>query len=164
VADREEVWVFDSSSIIEVRAAVSRADEKSVFNALRGLTVASHLCWPPEVTQEVEYAVNPDSAVRWIKANRGSGERTAKLDTVKSVLRTAPALVDPDAPREQADPYVVALALDLGEGELFGTAVSIVTEDRKDKPTKLSLATAAGLLRIPTIPLRAFLRSQGILP
>ena len=81
---------------------------------------------------------------------------------MKSVLSKAPTLVDPDSTREQADPYVVALALEITSGDLFAPNVTIITEDRRDKPTKLSLATAAGLLRIPTIPLRAFLNSQSI--
>lgn len=162
MADRGEVWVIDSSSIIAVREQVSRAHERKVFAALTGLTVASQLCWPPEVTQEVEAALVADSAVAWIKARRASGERTPKLETVKSVLLRAPTLIDPDITHEQADPYVVALALELASDDFFAPIVTIITEDRRDKPTKLSLATAAGLLRIPTIPLRAFLSSRAI--
>jgi hypothetical protein len=78
------------------------------------------------------------------------------------VLLKAPTLVDPDSTREQADPYVVALAVEMGSSELFSPTVTVVTEDRRDKPTKVSLATAAGLLRVPTVPLSAFLRSLGI--
>jgi hypothetical protein len=120
------------------------------------------LFWPPEVTQEVVAALIADSAIAWIKSRRDSGERSPRLETVKSVLSKAPTLIDPESTREQADPYVVALALEMASGDLFAPNVTIVTEDRRDKPTKLSLATAAGLLRIPTVPLRAFLSSRGI--
>ena len=162
MAEGREIWIIDSSSIIGVREQVSRAHERKVFSALTSLTAGSQLLWPPEVTQEVEAALIADSAVVWIKSRRASGERSPKLETVKSVLSKAPTLVDPDSTREQADPYVVALALEITSGDLFAPNVTIITEDRRDKPTKLSLATAAGLLRIPTIPLRAFLNSQSI--
>jgi hypothetical protein len=162
VAARSEVWIIDSSSIIGVREQVSRVHERKVFGALATLTAKSQLLWPPEVTQEVEAALIADSAVAWIKTRRLAGERRPRLDTVKSVLAKAPTLVDPDIPREQADPYVVALALEMGSDDLFSPDVTIITEDRRDKPGKLSLATAAGLLRIPSVPLLAFLSSQGI--
>ena len=162
MADPSEVWVIDSSSIIAVREQVSRVHERKVFNALSSLTNGSRLHWPPEVTQEVEAALIADSAVAWVKAHRESGERTPQMETVKSVLRKAPLLVDPEAMREQADTYVVAVALEMASDDLFAPTVTIITEDRRDKPAKLSLATAAGLHGIPTIPLRAFLSSQQI--
>lgn len=37
----------------------------------------------------------------------------------------------------------------------------IVTDDRRDKPGKTSLATAAGMLDIATVPLKAFLDLEG---
>jgi hypothetical protein len=162
VTEPPEIWVIDASSIIGVREQVGRANERKIFNALSSLAAKSQLVWPAEVTQEVEAALVADSAVAWIKAHRSYGERTPKLETVKSVLLKAPGLVDPDSTREQADPYVVALAVEMASNDLFAPIVTVITEDRRDKPTKVSLATAAGLLRIPTVPLSAFLRSQGI--
>jgi hypothetical protein len=162
VAEAGEVWIIDSSSIIAVREQVSRAHERKVFNALSSMANGSRLLWPPEVTQEVEAALIADSAAVWVRAHRLPGERTPKLETVKSILRKAPSLVDPDATRDQADPYVVAVALEIASDDLFAPLVTIITEDRRDKPTKLSLATAAGLHGIPTIPLLAFLSSQRI--
>lgn len=156
-----EVWVVDSSSIIAVREQYGRAHEVKVFRALTIWSKNSQLFWPPEVTQEVEAAQIADSAVHWIKSRRDVSERSPKLETVKSILLKAPSVVDPDSTREQADPYVVALALEMGSGDLFPPQVTIITEDRRDKPSKLSLATAAGLHRIPTVPLRAFLTSHG---
>jgi len=105
--------------------------------------------------------------VRWWKdsprASRPSkAEKKANLETVKAVLRVAPDVLDPDIPEEQADPYVLALGLDLQGLGIY--QVTVVTDDRKDKPTKLSLATAAGMLRLPTVPLHAFVRSIGLLP
>lgn len=131
-----EVWVVDSSSIIAVKEQVGRAHEVKVFRALTSLSTKSQLFWPPEVTQEVEAARIADSAVHWVKARREASERSPKLETVKAVLLKAPSVVDPDSTREQADPYVVALALEMGSGDLFPPKVTIITEDRKDKPNE----------------------------
>lgn len=162
MVDARDVRVIDTSSIIEVRQRFGRPDERKVFSALTSLIKKGQLIWPPEVTHEVEAALSPDSAVRWVKANRETAERSAKLETVKSVLSRAPTLIDPNATREQADPYVVALGLDVASGDLFAPKVTVITEDRRDKPGKLSLATAAGLLGIPTVPLHALIASIGM--
>lgn len=162
MADAHEVWIIDSSSIIAVREQVSGAHERKVFRALTSLVKGSQLIWPPEVSHEVEEVQVPDSAVAWIKSNRSIGERSPSLETVKGVLQKAPTLVDADALRDQADPYVVALAFETSSDDLFAPRVTIITEDRRDKPSKLSLATAAGLLGIPSVPLRPFLASLGI--
>jgi hypothetical protein len=77
--------------------------------------------------------------------------------------------VDTDDPHNEADPYVIALGLELRSDELTlevvpRSEVTIVSEDRKDKPNKLSLATAAGMVGLPTIPLFALVRIGGISP
>jgi hypothetical protein len=62
---------------------------------------------------------------------------------------------------EEADPYVLAMARRLlAEGK----DVRIVTEEKNDTPRKMSLNTAAGLLRLPSVPLRAFLEFEKIDP
>lgn len=159
---QKEVWVIDSSSIIAVREQYGRAKESQAFAVLAAMVASAELLWPPEVSREVEAVGNPDLAAHWVRARRSTAERTASFDTVKAVLARSPLLVDVHAQHEQADPYVVALALDLMSGDLFAPSTTIITEDRRDKPMKLSLATAAGLHRIPTVPLVPFLTSRGV--
>ena len=122
-----------------------------------------HIYFPPEVVHELERGSSGgppvDPALAWVRQHRSACERTARWETVKTVLQRVPDLLDADNPHEQADPYVVALAIDLVT--LFGVP-TIITDDRRDKPTKTSLATAAGLHALPTIPMNAFLRSQQI--
>jgi len=47
---------------------------------------------------------------------------------------------------------------------LKGKNVRIVTEEEKDTPRKMSLSTAAGLLRLPSVPLKALLDFEEIDP
>jgi hypothetical protein len=112
----------------------------------------------------------PDAACRWVERTKPAAERRADFDVVRRLLKVAPDLLDPDIPHDQADPYVIALALAMRTEELTfdmidgGIEVTIVTEDRKDKPSKLSLTTAAGMVGVPVVPLFALVRIGGISP
>ena len=83
------------------------------------------------------------------------------LELVKATLATVPKVLDPDKDMgaEEADPYVLAMAAHLRRES---KDARIVTEENKDTPSKLSLRTAAGLLGIPSVPLKAFLDFEGI--
>lgn len=159
---KQLLWVIDSSSLIKVRELVSRAGEKVVWDGLTALVKSKRLCWPREVSEEVERGRPDDSAARWMKLNRQHGERSPSFDTVKAVIARAPGLVDADATKDQADPYVIALAL---ESEDMLCEPRLVTEDRADKPLiKLSLATAAGMHGLAHVPLHAFLQLENLRP
>ena len=161
--------------MISVREIFGRGNEQRVFGALAGLATRGHIFYPPEVSAEVERGARDDNdaAYRWIRSTREVAERRATFENVRRVLAIAQDVLDPDSSHEVADPYVVALGLDLQPESLSldllrpeerGAEVTVVTEDRKDKPRKLSLATAAGLLGLPTIPMFAFLRAEGLYP
>jgi hypothetical protein len=127
------------------------------------MAAAGSLIFPGEVLGELERGASaePDPPLTWARSVRAQAEKTANLETVKAVLRVAPEILDPDIPFEQADPYVIALALD--ERGLGLLEVTVVTDDRRDKPSKLSLATASGMMGLPTVPLHAFVRTKRLL-
>jgi hypothetical protein len=162
VAASGDVWVIDTSSLLGVREQFGKSNETKLLSSLDRLVEAAVLFFPPEVLAELERgsAAGADPPLLWARRNRGKAEKKADWETVKAVLRVAPDVLDPDIPDEQADPYVVALGIDLQGLGIYQT--TIVTDDRKDKPTKLSLATAAGMLGLPTVPLHAFLRSLSL--
>jgi hypothetical protein len=162
VIDDLRLWVVDTSSLIQIRqAGISPARQAAVFKKLTLLAKSGRLIFPPQVREELEWgeADHPsDAALAWIHRAKADSERTANLDTVQRVLARAPLLVDVDSKRDQADPYVIALALD---SESLG-GVSILSDDRRDRfdgfgaLQKLSVATAAGLWDIPVVPLAGF--------
>jgi Domain of unknown function (DUF4411) len=162
VADDLRSWVVDTSSLIQVRrAGISSARQAAVFRKLTELTKSGLLVFPPQVREELEWgeADNPsDPALAWIQRVKPDAERSANLDTVRQVLARAPLLIDAESTRDQADPYVIALALD--SPALGG--VSILSDDRRDRHDgqgglqKLSLATVASLWDIPVVPLAGF--------
>ncbi len=62
---------------------------------------------------------------------------------------------------EEADPYVLALALHLKD---MGKSVTVVTEESKSTHSKLALNQACGALRIYSTNVEIFLHDRGIYP
>jgi hypothetical protein len=133
-----------------------------IFKKLTALAEAQQLIFPPQVLEELEYAERDhpsDQALAWARSVRDRAVRHADFETVKRVLNLAPNLIDADSEREQADPYVIALALD--SAVLGGT--SILSNDNQDRRDgrggfrKLSIATVAGSWDINVVPLAGFM-------
>ena len=163
-----EVWVIDTSSITEIRRSLPKAHQRTVYASLKKLVSGRHLVFPVEVQKELERASNPkspheDLPLGWVKLVAGDAVSNPSLDTVKEVLARVPEVLDPDKPRgaEEADPYILALAVEL---KREGRDVTIITQEKTDKPGKLSLSSAAGILKIPAVTVLPFLKSQGLLP
>jgi hypothetical protein len=160
------VWVIDTSSIIEVRRAVTVAARKKAFSGLTQLVDDKRLVYPPEVLDELERNTdlkNPDEQYQWAKANATIAHEHAKcdLDDVRLVLAEVPEVLDPEKESgvEEADPYVLAVARKL---RAEGVDARVVTQESKDTPSKTSMSTAAGILGIPCVPLKAFLAAESI--
>jgi hypothetical protein len=161
---QERLWIIDTSSIIESRRIVSRVAEKPILEGLTKQVNAGVLVFPKQVLAELELyydPANPDPQFKWAKSNAATGSRKNNYDGVKLVLKRVPTVMDPEkqTPIDEADPYVIALALELREGHQNPT---VITEDRKDQPKKMSLATACGLWEVPSVPLEAFLAHARI--
>ena len=160
------VWIVDTSSIVEVRRAVENTKKPQVFEKLTELVNEGRLMFPRQVLDELERVADPagpDQQYLWAKLNQTTAcHNDPSLESVKAVLAVVPRVLDPDKDTgaEEADPYVLAKAADLKQA---GTDARVVTEEKNDTPRKMSLRTAAGLLGIPSVPLRAFLEFEGIL-
>jgi hypothetical protein len=166
-----EVWVIDTCSILQVRREPISADKRRrVFADLTTLVNDGKLVFPQEVYGELERGNGslpvgaPDEALAWALQNRDVATRHGNdLDCVKRVLAKVADVLDVDKTggADEADPYVLGLALRLKDG---GHEVTVVSEERKDKPDKMSINTACGLLRLYCVPLLGLLRDQGMLP
>jgi hypothetical protein len=72
------------------------------------------------------------------------------------VLGVAPGLFDPNEERNQADPYVVALAYELRE-KYPDCRVVVATENTRDQSPLISPATACTLLDIERVDWEGFI-------
>ena len=140
------------------RTAHASADWRSAFDLLTALAASGKLVFPVEVLNELKRwaaETSKDLPFQWAKQNASAARRTASLERVREVLSVVSDVLDKESQVEEADPYVLALALEIRAG---GQKVVVVTEERKDRPDKLSMNTACGLLRVPCLPVEALLR------
>ncbi|MBI1876124.1 MAG: DUF4411 family protein [Acidobacteria bacterium] len=161
----DPVWIIDTSSIIEIRRSVPVTDRARLFARLTTLVQEGRLKFPKQVIEELRRAATPDrrdTQLDWagrVVADACSAGPT--LEEVKEVLSRVRDVLDPskDSGADEADPYVLAIAARL---RAEGFDARIVTQETKDSPQKISLNTAAGLLGIPSVPLRGLLRAEGL--
>ena len=120
---------------------------------------------PREVVDEMKRGAQPrhrDEALEWVLACEPHiCVIHPTVEELRAIMSEVGDVVDhkKDSGEDDADPYVLALAVKL-QGQ--GLSVRIVTEDRKDRLRKVSLNTAAGILGVPCVPLSGFMRAEGI--
>ena len=160
----DPVWVVDTSSIIEIRRSVPNAERRQLFSRLSALVGEGRLKFPRQVLEELRRAAipdAPDALLEWAEQVASGASTEPEYAKVKALLTEVPDILDPDKDSgvDEADPYVLALAGGLREQ---GFDARIVTQETKDSPSKMSLNTAAGVIGIPSTPLRGLLLAEDI--
>lgn len=129
------------------------------------LVEAGQLVYPPEVIAEFERGKNPsspDPVFDWVKKHKATATcHGQQYEMLKTVLAHPQVrfVLDPDKTGvEEADAHVLALALALKDK----TKVIVLTEETQDRPSKISMTTACGLLELVRLPMLAFLEQQEI--
>jgi hypothetical protein len=156
-------WVVDTSSFIIIRTLFPRPSQQTVMDGLARLVAEGRLVFPNEVVVELErYQGRDTPALVWVKKHDSIASRQQpSFQTVRDVLAGVPEVIDPDKEGvEEADPYVLAMALELLNA---GTDVRVVTEEFKTTNAKMPLGSAAGFLRIPSVSIKTMLKFEGIM-
>jgi hypothetical protein len=128
------------------------------------------MVYPKKVVEELERHRNPNSEepdlpYEWVKRNEQKATRHGtRYDIVRTLLAHPQVMrvLDPDKSggAEEADIYVLALAEQLRTEQR--AEVVVLVEETKDTPTKLSMSTACGHLRLLRLPIVAFVEEQGL--
>lgn len=161
----QEIWIVDTSAVAQVRRLVPVEQRKNVFARLSEQVESGQLSFPRQIFDELERGKlknDHDHVWSWVKEtlphcakHEPLHEFVAEAFKVPQVQR----VLDPDKDHEEADPYVLALALKFRASD---HPVGVITEDRRSRPTKLSLSDACGLLRIVSMSMEPYLEQQGI--
>ncbi len=156
--EETRVYVIDASSLFNAKRYIQAKHQWGFFNeTMTKLVERRELLITPQVENECERAKHPDVPGAWALAiaDHFPGVRDPDMNTVKEVLRGHPKSIDPDGEKEQADPYVVARAVELQNA---GEDVCVVTDDVKNRlPAKSSIADACAGFGVDWIMLAAFL-------
>ena len=164
----KDIWVIDTSSILEVGRSFDQAVRLRIYSELSKLVEGNSLVYPPEVYDEVERYSNTsndctDSPFDWVKKNKSRAARFGhRYEELKEMLghpRVHNVLDSEKIGVEEADAHILSLALCIIQK---GSRATVVTEERRDRPNKLSLYTACTLLKIPCLHIHQFLIQQNI--
>jgi hypothetical protein len=161
-ADDEPVWVLDTSALIEFKVLVAIADQWQAFAQLSNLVDLARIAVPRQVIIEVAEVAHPDVPGAWAIAMRSRLRHPldVEFEFIQRVMREAGDVVDAASTKDEADPYVVALALQL---TAIGQRSVVVTEDKIDHgPIRISLASACVALEVEWTDSRTFLTTVGI--
>ena len=169
VATPDAVWVIDTSSILQVRRQSLKPHERErLYSGLSTLVEGGGLVFPQQVYDELKRGSGTfpqetaDEPLAWATNARTIATRHGTdFEAVRKVLAKVSDVLDVDktSGADEADPYVLGLALHLKDG---GHEVTVVSEERRDRPAKMSMATACGLLRLYCVPLLGLVRDQGL--
>jgi len=120
------------------------------------------LFYPPQVLGEL-LRFGPDVAQKWCRKNATKATRYGPLYAeITPILDRVENLIDnTKSGEDQADPYIIAVALRLREEEHTPT---IITNDTSNKPLHTALSSAAGLFGFPSVPMALFLADQNLYP
>lgn len=155
------LWIIDSSAIIRVKRIVVR-DQWPLLIKMEQMVASGELLYPKQVQTELEYGEYPDAPGAWAASAIASSPHPFNPDVtyVTQVMQSPAArVVDPRKQKEDADPYVLALALQMLSA---GHDACVVTRDIRDNPNRLSLKTGCELLAIPWCDLPEFMTTCGL--
>lgn len=152
------IAVIDTSVLIDFKKQVGIEEQWDLLVEMSARVAAGTVAFPKQVAAELSAVRHPDAPGAWIaSAKRSMCHPEPAEDTLVRVLAAAHDLVEADNPDDPADPYAVAMALELTE-RYPSTRIVLVTSDVVDRlPTKIALKTACERVGVPSCPLESLI-------
>lgn len=155
-----DVRVIDSSSLVRLKR-IPVGDQWELFKSLEQLVSAGLIAMPIQVIREVSEIMHPDVPGVWARGVQHLLVHPHEPDyaILEEVMAQVGDVVEADAPGDPADPYVLALALQLSRAEF---EVAVVSDDIVDRPPiKLSIRSACHHLHLDHLTCTDYLAEIG---
>jgi len=160
-------YVIDSSSLIDMKMHYPMTVFRSLWVRCDGLIGEGRLCAPPIVLEELEQ--KDDELTKWARGRNGGlfhQDSSDLMGRVSEILGIFPKLINPNLDREQADPFVIAMALEKREGPqqmLFGGGdVYVVTEEKNSRNgNKIKIPEVCDHFGLPCISMVDMMIHEG---
>ena len=147
-ADPEFVCVLDTCSLAEMKRLIKIDEQFVVFSMMTELLRAGRLAYPRQVATEMARVKFPDTPGAWATGYAREVKFSSPSDDCLAEAMGAAQLIDPQSENDyvDADPYVVAMALQIKE-DFPWCRVVVVSDDVRDRmPRKESVRTACARL------------------
>jgi len=163
-------YVIDTSSLIDMNMYYPMSVFKSVWQQCEGLIHEGRLASPIVVFDEIER--KDDELKAWAQEHNGSlfHEYTPYLlEQVGVILKEFPKLINSAHEHEQADPFVIAMALDRRDGPqqtLDNYHVYVVAEEKMPpaqgkRPKKTKIPEVCQYFGLPYISMVEMIVNEG---
>lgn len=133
------LWILDTNAALDFKRydLVPLDQQWEFWDYLLGIVREGNLIFPAQVRKELadpSKIKHPDMPSGWAAQAWKEMEHRHPLgdEDVKEIIDRYPNLIDPKKEKDEADPYVVALALDL-DRKRAGYEVCVVLADEGDK-------------------------------
>lgn len=150
------MWLIDSSAMVRIKR-VTQQDQWSMLRQMEAMVASGELTFPRQIKVEVTDVMHPDAPGVWAAGVFEMTPHPKNPDyAYMTQVMSSPAkeVVDPTKQKEDGDPWLLAQALQLADQ---GYDVTIVTEDRKDNPTRIAMSTACDHLGLRWCALSDFM-------
>ncbi len=161
MVDADHVWLIDSSALINIKR-VTQQDQWAMLKRMEAMVISGELTFPRQIKIEVTEVMHPDAPGVWAAGVFESTPHPKSPDyAFMSEVMSSPAqhVVDATKQKEDGDPWLLAQALQLAAG---GRDVTVVTEDRRDNPTRIAVTTACDHLGLRWCDLADFMDMCGL--
>jgi hypothetical protein len=138
----ENTYVIDTSSLIEIKPEKHPPDiYVSMWRDIENLVKNGRLISHRYVLEELrEYEGKKDEILKWADEHKNIFKDVTpqQVKLVQKILKKFPSLVKPDGLVE-ADPFIIALALEKEPQQTFLTSQKIVVTEEKLKGNKIKI-------------------------
>jgi hypothetical protein len=142
--EKTELYIFDSSAFITINRFYPFSLVPDLWDKLSSMIkdrrIISHKFVLEEINPKTE---NPDFLGNWVSDKVDIFKPITREQTnyVAEILGKFPKLIDYKKEKDQADPWIIALARELNEQpSLFETEVIVVSQESKTSPHKIPAA------------------------
>jgi len=147
-------YCIDTSALINLTRWYPRNNFPSLWEKIETLVSEGRLIAPNYVLKEIEQATDKkDELLKWAKKYKKMFARLEQeqLHSAQDIVKNNPLLIDKDKTIEDADPFVIALAI--------AKNAAIITDESKTNPNKIP--TIAGKYSRKSMSSVEFIKSQG---
>ncbi len=158
----ETTYVADSSALIEIQRKYPNDVFEKLWKNLSSLADEKKIIAPKQVFDEINRFVREDYLKKWAVDHKSMFKEPspAHIRKVAEILARFPKLIDASSEFEQADPYVIALALcKESQSKLIENVRIVVTEESFIRENKIPFV--CGKLNVKCINTLEFFRQEN---
>lgn len=155
-----DCYVIDSSSLITLNRRNPLDVFPSIWESLAKLAHRNRLVAPMEVFDEINQG--DDQLIKWAKMHKlmFKKQTSKQIELVRTILQQYPSIVD-ETSKFCADPWIVALAMELREQPRLVTIKQIVVTEERLRGDRIRIPLICEKFGIEALDIVGLFRNEG---